>query len=526
VVNREIEIEAQSSPDITPSSQSQKSDHSILLAAKGGSVVFAGSLFAYGVRFLIGILMARYLGAEQFGLYNLTLSTVTIAVGLAGLGLDPALVRYVSVFLKRRDTARIWGTIQVGLGLTMITSIIFGIGLYILAPFIVDELFKDPRLVPLLRLGSLIIPITILGSMLAATTQGFSKMHFTSIAQDITEPIVKLILLVVVAITIGLNSASALMVYILCLVVVAAILLYFLNRLFDLRRPLNSAKRNARQMLGFSIPIYGTRLIKTFRGNIQTILLGSFQAVSSVGVFTVAARVNTVGEMFHSSIVTTSAPIVSGLYDQGEKEQLTRFYQTTTKWTFSVNLPLFLILQLFPGALLSIFGKEYVGGALALSILAWGSLVDAGTGICGVIIDMTGRTGLKLVNVILAFIFSVGLNFLLIPHWGLIGAAVASTSANIIVNLLRLSEVYILYRLLPYNAGFLKPVVAGLLALTSAWVINRLFPMETSLIYIGFMIVLILAVYTGVILLMGLSEEDRVILDRVGGRLRRKFNKK
>jgi hypothetical protein len=68
--------------------------------------------------------------------------------------------------------------------------------------------------------------------------------------------------------------------------------------------------------------------------------------------------------------------------------------------------------------------------------------------------------------------------------------------------------------------------VAGLLTLTIAWAINKLFPIETSLIYIGLMIVVIVAVYVGVILLMGLSEEDRVILDRVGGRLRRKFNKK
>ena len=67
VVNREIEIETTPSPDTTTSSQSHTSDRSILLAAKGGGVSFAGSIFAYGIRLILGIWLARLLGAEQFG---------------------------------------------------------------------------------------------------------------------------------------------------------------------------------------------------------------------------------------------------------------------------------------------------------------------------------------------------------------------------------------------------------------------------------------------------------------------------
>jgi O-antigen/teichoic acid export membrane protein len=470
-------------------------------------------------------LLARLLGAEQFGLYTLALSALTIAAGLAGLGMAPALVRYVSVFVKRRDIARLWGTLQVGLGLSMIVSLGVGIGLFALAPLIAVRIFDEPRLVPLLRLGSLMIPFSVLGNMLAAATRGFNKMQYTAFAQNIAQPMIRLIMLIVVALVIGLNALNALAVLILAVAIVFTILLYFLYRLFDLRRPLHTAQRNLRQMLSFSLPVYGTRLIKTFRGNIQTILLGSFQAVATVGVFAVARRVNMVGLMFHQAIATTSAPIVSGLYDQGKKVQLARFYQTMTKWSFTVNLPVFLILQLFPGAILLIFGKEYVGGAIALTILAWGNLIEASTGICGVVIDMTGRTGLKLVNVITVFAVAVGLNLLLIPQWGLVGAAVASTTATLIVNLMRLVEVYILYRLQPYNLEFLKPVAAGLVALASAWVISQLFPSEPSLILVGLNILIILAVYAGMILLLGLSQEDRAILVRLSGRFRVKFNK-
>lgn len=526
MVNREIDIEAKSSPDIIPPSQSQKSDRSILLAAKGGSVTFAGSLFAYGIRFIIGLVLARWLGAEQLGLYTLSLSAMTVAVGLAGLGLDPALVRFVAVYVKRRDPARIWGTLQVGLGLSMIVSLGVGIGFFVLAPLIAVRFFDDLRLIPLLRLGGLIIPFSILASMLAAATQGFSKMQYTAIASDIAQPVFKLVSLVAVAMMVGLSAVNALGIYALSIAVVFTMLFFFLNRLFDLRRPLYTAQRNFREMLSFSLPVYGTRLIKTFRGNIQTLLLGSFQAITSVGLYSVASRVNMVGLMFHQAVATTSQPIVSGLYDQGKKEQLSRFYQTMTKWTFTVNLPIFLVLQLFPGTILAIFGKEFVGGALALTILAWGNLIEAATGICGVVIDMTGRTKLKLLNVIVLSFVSIGLNLILIPRYGIVGAAIASISATLVVNLLRVGQVYVLYRLQPYNLSFLKPVVAGLVALGSTWALSLLLPTGTNLIFIGLNIILIMAVYVGMILLLGLSQEDKAILVNVTGRLRGKFNKK
>jgi O-antigen/teichoic acid export membrane protein len=517
--------EASPRPDPSPTIQRRTSDPNIFLAAKGGGVTFAGALFAYGSWLLIGILLARFLGADQYGLYTLALSPITIAAGFAGLGLAPALVRYIPIFAGRRDTEGLWGTLQVGLGLTMVASLLVGIGFFALATLLAVELFNEPRLVPLLRLGSLMIPLMAMSSMLSAATRGFKKMQYTVISQKISQPAIRLVLIVALALFVGLNAANALAAYLLALAIVATMLFYFLNRLFALRRPLRAGRRNPREMLSFSLPVYLTRLIKTFRGSIQMLLLGAFHAVTTVGVFAVASKVNMIGKMFHESIVTTSAPIVSDLYDKGKHAQLSRFYQTMTKWTFTVNLPLFLIVQLFPGAILSIFGREYVGGATALSILAWGNLVDASTGICGVVIDMTGKTGLKLVNTIAVFGILLGLKLLLTPRWGLLGAATAVATANAAINLLRLAEVYVLYRLLPYNVGFLKPVVAGLIALAAGWTLNQWFLTKETLVSVAINITLLLAVYLAAILLLGLDQEDRAVLNHIGGRLKARFQR-
>lgn len=466
----------------------------------------------------MGIVLARFLGSEQFGLYSLALTAATLVAGLALLGLKSALVRYVSLFASRWDEEGLWGTLQIGIGIPMALSALMGIGLYVGASPIAERLFHEPRLASLLRLISLGVPFLTLVHNLTSATQGFKKMQYTTIAENISQPAIKLALVILLAI-VGLTAAGALAAHILSVIIASMMLLYFLNSLFSLRRPLWTAPRDSREILRFSLPLYLSTLIKKFRKNVQTLLLGALNTITNVGVFTVASQVNSVGAMFHESIVTASMPIVSELYGQGEREQLARFYQTMTKWTFTLNLPLFLIVLLFPGPILSIFGQDFVAGALALTILAWGNLIDAGTGICGVVLNMTGKTPLSLLNTIVLSVLMVGLSVLLIPRWGVTGAAVAALTTTALVNLMRLLEVLILLRLFPYNVSFVKPVVAGFVALAISWVMRRLFHLEAHLAYVAISITVLLAVYLGALLLLGLSDEDRMVLTRIGKRL-------
>ncbi len=511
-------------PGITPQarlstpSPSAVLERKVLTAAKGGGITFAGVFFAYVARFATGVVLARLLGSRQFGLYSLSLTTAEIVSGLALLGLPEALVRYVSLFVSRRDAEGLWGALQIGVGFTTALSLLLGISLYVGAGPIAERVFHEPALVPLLRLASLMVPFLALGNTIAAATRGFGKMQYTAIGQNIIQPVIKLILVALFAIA-GLTAGNALTTHLLSMAMICVLLLYFLNGLFSLRRSPQAARRDTRAVLGFSLPLYLDYVIRTFRSNVQTILLGALNSVTTVGIFTVATQVNIVGQMFHQSIVTASMPIISEFHGQGERERMARFYQAMTKWTFTLNLPMFLSVLLFPRPILSVFGRDFVGGATALTILAWGDLVNTGTGICGVVINMTGNTIFNLVNSIILSVLTVGLNLLLIPRWGLVGAATATLSAVTVVNLLRLSEVFVLFRILPYNKSFAKPVAAGLAALFTAWAIRQFFNTQAHLFYAALNVVVLFAVYVGTILAMGLSQEDRVVLARIGRRI-------
>jgi O-antigen/teichoic acid export membrane protein len=97
----------------TKSLAGQTFQQSILFTAKGGSISFTGRIFEYVIRLVFSVLVARVIGAEQYGLYTLGLVVTPIASMLALLGLQTGVVAYLAPAIQKKDEAHIWGIIQV-----------------------------------------------------------------------------------------------------------------------------------------------------------------------------------------------------------------------------------------------------------------------------------------------------------------------------------------------------------------------------------------------------------------------------
>lgn len=495
------------------SSQVSASDRNIILAAKGGGIAFVGNLSVYLIRFAFGVVLARFLGPDLLGLYSLSLTVTAVAAALSLLGLNAGMARYVSIAASQKDEARLWGTIQIGIALPSLVGIVLAIGVILLAEPMSYQVFDRPDLVPVLRLAGLGIPLLAMISVLAAITQGFKRMEYQVYAEDITLNLLKLVLFVVL-VRLGLGVMGAMTAHIVALAVTMVMLLHFVHRLFPLNRPLHTSKRNIREMLRFTLPLYLSRLLSRFSGSIETLMLGFFGVMSGVGVYTTALHLSDIGVMFHRSLQRIAMPMIADLYHRGKLDQLGRVYQTTTRWGMTFNLPIFLTLAIFAEPLLAIFGTDFVAGAAGLVILAFGALFNASTGVCGSMVTMTGHSRLTFVNSIIYLVSNIALDLLFIPRWGGVGAALAVTLSRVLINTLRIVEVFVLFRNWPYDRSFLKPIAASLVAagatyLTSQWL--TFLPMILRTI-VG--ILLLWGVYASVIVLLKLSDEDRLVLRR------------
>jgi len=494
-------------------------DKNLLGVAKGGGITLAGKMFTNVTRFVTVFLLARLLGAEQYGLYQITLNAGTLFSGLALLGMDTALVRYVAISSARRDEESTWGTLQVGIAIPAIISALTGFALFVLAYPVAERVFHDIALAPLLQVMALIIPTLTMSDLLVGAVRGFKNMEYPVIAQFIAQPMVRLVLIIIAGVG-GLTVLQAVIIFGVGDLVATGMLIYYLNKLFPLRRPIAMARRDVRGMMAFALPDWLAGMLDKFGSNIQTFFIGSLSSIAGAGIFAIADQINVVGHDFYTSLSISARPLIAELHDQGERIQLERVYQTANKWSLIVNIPLFLIMILFPAQLLAIFGPSFVVGASTLMVLALANLVNVGTGMCGTILNMTGYTKLKFVNNSISLALSIAMDLLLIPRWGIMGAAVSNLIVILLLNVARIIQVYVLMGVQPYNRSFFKPLVAALIAYFCTLFLVGILNSPPGLLAVILLSAVLTAIFVGAIWLMGLAPEDYLVLGSMRQRVR------
>jgi O-antigen/teichoic acid export membrane protein len=211
-------------------------------------------------------------------------------------------------------------------------------------------------------------------------------------------------------------------------------------------------------------------------------------------------------------------PYVAHLHHRGDAAGLRQTYGIATSWIVRLSLPAFVALLVYPRDLLHLFGHGFRAGATVTVILAAGKLVDAATGPCGLMLNMSGRPAINMADNISVLILNVLLNLWLIPTHGIVGAAVAWSVSLLFVNVARVSQVWFIMRILPFDIGVLKGLFAGAAGLTVALVVDQILPESALELVMG--MGLMLLTYVGVVVALGITREDRMVLRSLTSRVR------
>ncbi len=496
----------------------------LVAVAKGGGFLVGGSAYEFASRFVIAYLLARLIGAEGYGLYALAISAATLFSGMATLGLDDAMVRYVAIMRRRGDEPGLWGTLQVGLGLSTLLGLVLGAVMFLAARPLALRVFDEQELVVPLRLLAFVVPFLVMSSTLLGCARGFARMDYAALGENVVQTTVRMALLGVLALF-EVDVVLALAIFAIADISSTITMVTLLGRKFGVK-PLfqpSRARRDFREIITFALPLWISGLLRSFRRSIETVFLGAMSSIANVGIYTVITRTNFIGHIGYRSVVVAVKPTLAGMHDQGDLAGMRRIYTTATRWTLAFNLPFFLIAMLYAEPILAIFGPEFATGASALRVLTVAELVVAGTGICGSVLDMTRHTMLKLVNAVVSIVTLGITNALFIPRWGVLGAAIAALVGSVVVETLRVTEVWVLEKIQPYRWDFWKQAVAAGSSLALGFGLQELVPVGRNLFLAAGQAVVVLAVYIGLTLAFRLSEEDRFVLDRVSRRLRRKL---
>jgi O-antigen/teichoic acid export membrane protein len=375
------------------------------------------------------ILLARFLGAKEFGVYTYALVLVGLMGIIAVLGLPQLVIREVAIYRTRSD----WTLIRVFLRWANAVSLLVSFALAILAAgltWILAEKLEPSTLATLLpTLG--LLPLTALSSLRTAALQGLH--HF--VKGQLPEVLVKLPLFIVLAtglyLILGKGRFSAAWAM---SGQVAATAVAFLVGAVLLVRSLPqdfvgqaASKCNWRAWVHSAIPLLLIQSTSFLNSNADILILGALKGAESAGVYRAAARCAELVAFMPIVVNSVLAPTVSQLYVNGEIERLQRVITISARVVFFLSLAIALAFIASATWLLpTVFGHEFAGGVTALTILSLVQLINIGMGPAGLLLNMTGHERANARGWVIALALNVILNTFLIPRWGIEGAAMAA----------------------------------------------------------------------------------------------------
>jgi O-antigen/teichoic acid export membrane protein/Mrp family chromosome partitioning ATPase len=491
----------------------EETDRHVVSFARGGSLNLVGAVCNQAALLGVTMLVARRLGRVDVGVYAQAYAVLALLGTLSQTGLTTALTRFVAVHLAERDQGAVRGTVRLGLAVVSMVAVLLSAALFFSVPWLVQVLFHEPRLELPMRLIALTLPATAFSDAALAATQGYRTMKPFALIGLVFEPLTRLgLVATLLLLGAGLPGVMAAL---LCSNLSAAVL-----AALALRRvmgpPAAPATYRPRQLLGFSAMSGLAGLASNGLIWADTLLLGVLGSSGQVGVYNVATRLVQLATFVMVPINAAFSPRIADLYQRGRMEQLRHTYGLAASWIIRLSLPAFVLLIVFPRDLLALFGRGFAVGAAVTVILAAGKFIDAATGPCGLMLNMTGRPKLNVLDNLAGLALNVLLNVLLIPRYGIVGAAAAWAVSLAVVNGSRVLQVWLTMRMLPFEAAAGKGLAAAAAAFVAAMTVREAFARPVRLL-VGAAVIGI--VYLLALRLLGLSAEDRLVL---GALLRRR----
>lgn len=474
--------------------------------ARGGGLNLAGAIVRQLSLFGLSLALARWLGAGDLGVYWQSYALLSLLELLALGGFGAAATRFVAVHRATGDTGAVRGTIRLTLALSVSIALLLALAVYAAAPWLADSVFDEPRLRGVLGFVALTLPALAFLDVSLAATKGFKSMKPFALIGLVFEPGLRVALtIVLVVLGAGLRGAmGALPASTFAAAVLAA---WALRRLVG-RSDVPPSYR-PREILGFSAMSWMAELATTGLIWADTLLLGIYLSSEQVGVYNVATRVVVFASFVMLPINAAFAPRIADLYQRGQIGTLQKTYAFATAWIVRLSLPAFIILILFPSDVLAIFGPGFAAAAAVTIVLAFGKAIDAATGPCAMMLNMSGRPALNMVDNVGALALNIGLNLWLIPRYGILGSAVAWAVALGVVNAVRVVQVRLTMRMWPFSIETALALVAGAAAAVIGVAVRAVVPGPPSF-FAG--VLPMVATYVAVIIVWGLTVEDRMLL--------------
>lgn len=502
-------------------------NNSLKLLAKSSFVVLIGIFLAKIFSYIYRIIIARQFGPEVYGLFSLAVMVSGFFIIISSLGLIEGLLRQVSLSRGKKKYQEIKYIYALSLKILVISTLGSAVLLFILADFISIRLFHNANLIIYLKVFSFIIPLSVFSNLFLCFIRAFEEIRWYSFIQNILQNFTKLIFLVIF-VFFGFGQGAITGSYFLgMLVMLFAAYVIFKHKLsrYFTKTTLNENQKKGivKELISYSWPIVFLSVSASLLYWIDSFSIGYFKSAEEVGFYNAAVPIVALLDIALAIFLQLFFPLMIKEYAKGNLKLIGKLSKQVGKWIFIINLPIFLILFFFPGVIINLFfGKTYLMAANPLRILSIGALVYSILSISNNLLLMTGRSKLILVDIAAFSITNLMLNSILVPIYGMSGAAFSTTICYVGLGVTFMIQANKYSRIIPLKRKMFNVVLSSIPPLVILFYLRRIIVINIlSLILAA--IFFVLSYLLLVFLFKGFDKKDILILNSIKNKI---FNRR
>ncbi|WP_137132137.1 lipopolysaccharide biosynthesis protein [Rhizobium sp. FY34] len=394
-------------------------------------IAFAIRIISAAIAFISQIVLARLMGEFEYGIFAFVWVLVVVFGNLSCLGFHTAVIRFLPLHETRGEHELVRGLNWTARVFALLCASILAVSGYAFLQ-VFDHIVPDYWMVPVF-LGLITLPMIALGDVLDGTARANGWAVTAMSPTYIMRPLL-ILALMLLAIWWGAPRGARTAMEAALVATYITTLLQFLRVTWRLRRHLGPGRLafDIRPWTRFALPLFLVDGIGFLLTNSDVVVVGLYLPPDQVAIYFAAAKTIALVQFVYFSVKAAAAPRFSTIIAKDDRQELTEFAGQAARWTFWPALVVGLTVLAAGNLLLSLFGSAFTEGYPLMVILFAGILAKASVGPGEILLNMAGRQKLCVILYGFILISSIALNMLLIPRFGLFGAATATAAAMMI----------------------------------------------------------------------------------------------
>ncbi|MBD3313728.1 oligosaccharide flippase family protein [Candidatus Woesearchaeota archaeon] len=403
-------------------------------ALKGTLIIFVFSILSAFLGYLVRLVLARGLTKEEYGLFYAVFSFFALLVLFRDLGLNQAVSKFLPEFLHKNDYSSIKNTLISVFSIQTLISVVIAAVTIIFADQIAEHFFHTQSASFVIKLLALMFLLMPFEDVIMYSFQGFQKMLYYAGVGFMR--ILVILMLVSYLLSTGMGIKAPVIAYLLAYIIVPLLFIPFFLREFPqfITAETKVTKKLIKKLLRFGLPLVAGSFGFILMTYTDTIIISYFWSLKEVALYQVASPTARLTLYLGYALAAVFLPLSSELWAKGKKENLRIGMELMYKYSFLAVIPVALLMLMFPQLILKIlFGPDYIEAGLVMQILAFGTIFYTVGHINGNVLSGIGMPGQNTRILLGAALFNLVLNLILIPMYGIIGAAVSTLLCWIII---------------------------------------------------------------------------------------------